>query len=1023
MTLSPPAVHGTPCSAQRASPVELRVEGRALLQIDREVVIATHRRPRLSWRIAAEAPDSGLEVSIRAAEGYRWDATFPGDVRDCVIGDPLPPHAEIDVVLTLRYSDHTSQVRARFETAAFDAEEWHARWQPVSAGSSLLIPVRTPPMLRRARLMVAARGLVRMSIDGTTVNPGRLDPSRTDPVRALYRVFDVTDLIHPDGSTLVVTAGYGAWGLSGHAPEVLVELVLHSESDRHFAVADDGDERIVSQVVADIPFYLEAHDAADRSPRMSGSEPSPALCRPGSVTADASPATRTVASLPCRLIDRLADGSRIYDVGTNVAGRSSITFDGEVEPGIVVEVAHGELLDADGAVDTTNISMPYDNGRPRQVLRWTVRSDQDVIEPWFAYYGFRYIQVQGLPDDADVNVAAHVLHTDLEPVGEVAADHPLVQELLTRGRRTLLNNVHSVPEDCPTREQAGWTADMASATEWMLSEFDMDAFLAKWLTDLATSQQADGSIPAVAPDVRTMRMPSDPVWGSALPRLLLGHWLHYGDRRFVVRMLPSLRRWAAFLLDCVDDQGLITGAPISYGHDWLALTQTPPPLLHTGAAIECFDVLSRLESECGRSKDAARWASHADELRTAARRAYWDKANAKFANGSQGALATAVTAGIVHGEEKRLLTAQLVDEIRRFENRPSGGFATTRSIVRVLQAADRSDVIWDMLQQDDQPGIGAMLRTGPGTFWESWSIDPDNSGTGSLNHVGLGAPFAAWVWTGLAGIEPTQAGYRRVRVAPALLTAVGRVVAARHTPRGILKTTIQPDGDSLEIRIEVPGNTLADLVLPGLPTETVGPGIHTRRAPASIPPAEPVRKAHRRSSGLLGASDVVIAAVPQPGRGAESVTPAGRVDCTPIPHEQPFDDVFLVTGEHDAPRAPVAILPFENGRDLSAAHYLSAFIDLCWLDSPHEHVLTMTVTATDGTSRRATSKPWPSGWNKVSVDIADWSGRNAVSRVEVGLARTGRPASNAITAGHADESARTSFRLGAVSYGRTPRTW
>lgn len=66
-------------------------------------------------------------------------------------------------------------------------------------------------------------------------------------------------------------------------------------------------------------------------------------------------------------------------------------------------------------------------------------------------------------------------------------------------RRTYLNNLTSIPTDCPQREKNGWTADGNLAMELALLNYDGIAFYEKWLDDFVDNQNEAGRIAGIIP--------------------------------------------------------------------------------------------------------------------------------------------------------------------------------------------------------------------------------------------------------------------------------------------------------------------------------------------------------------------------------------------------------------------------------------------------------------------------------------------------------------------------------------------
>ena len=79
----------------------------------------------------------------------------------------------------------------------------------------------------------------------------------------------------------------------------------------------------------------------------------------------------------------------------------------------------------------------------------------------------------GRPAGANFTLSALHVHSRVEQVGRVQFEDPTLNRIQDAIVRTQLNNLHSVPTDCPTREKRGWLGDaQVTAAEANLN-FDM----------------------------------------------------------------------------------------------------------------------------------------------------------------------------------------------------------------------------------------------------------------------------------------------------------------------------------------------------------------------------------------------------------------------------------------------------------------------------------------------------------------------------------------------------------------------
>jgi alpha-L-rhamnosidase len=723
-----------------------------------------------------------------------------------------------------------------------------APWLEVPATMRLRTAFDIDGPLGGAVLHLAGQGVVLAWLNGVPVNPGHIEPARVDIVRALARTHEVTRLLRPGANTLDFVLGTGTWSwhYAGLPPRLRAQLVVDLADGSQVRVHPGADSLIApSAIEIEEPWYIERirGDFVDEGGGLRLGEaavlasvphPVTASTPPADVLRDPGPAVRVVSTQSAAEVGR-PGRARVFDVGENIAGRARLTVASGLPPGTVLRLVHGELLDESGHVSTRNIRGLDDTDRERQVVEWvSAGTPGEVVEALLSYHGFRYVEVHGLPDDALAELVGLAIHSDLRPSGTIRTDSPLVDRLLGVAERTYLNNAHSAPEDCPTREQAPWAGDAASVMEFALAAFDSRGYLEKWIGDLLTSQRADGSMPPLAPNNSPWQFEPEPVWGSALHRAVLGHWLHYGDADLVRSALPALRRWIDVQLGWVGDRGVVDGGPAPFRHDWLAIEPTDPEILHTHVAIECLDSVARLEADVGDPDFAGLSQARAARLRAAARSVFTSDGEA-----TQAALACAIDGGWLTLAGRDAAAARLEEQVRAFGNRVAGGYGSMRTIVRALAATGRSSVLVDVLAQPAQPGIGAMLAQGPGTFWERHWIDPERAGTGSLDHIGLGGPFGSWAWEGLAGLRPIAAGYREFVVEPQFVEPVRRLSVETVRPPGTIRLSYERDDDEAELSLTVPAGARAHLRLGANERAPIGPGMHRMRVP--VPGIRPSR--------------------------------------------------------------------------------------------------------------------------------------------------------------------------------------
>src|SRR4029453_11191891 len=113
-------------------------------------------------------------------------------------------------------------------------------------------------------------------------------------------------------------------------------------------------------------------------------------------------------------------------------------------------------------------------------------------------HGFRYAELDGVPDLTAADLEAVVIGTDLRRTGWFTCSHPLLDRFHDNVVWSMRGNFLDVPIDCPQRdERLGWTGDIQVFAPTAAYLYDTAGFLGSWLADLAAEQDEDGSVPFV----------------------------------------------------------------------------------------------------------------------------------------------------------------------------------------------------------------------------------------------------------------------------------------------------------------------------------------------------------------------------------------------------------------------------------------------------------------------------------------------------------------------------------------------
>lgn len=234
----------------------------------------------------------------------------------------------------------------------------------------------------------------------------------------------------------------------------------------------------------------------------------------------------------------------------------------------------------------------------------------------------------------------------------------------------------------------------------------------------------------------------------------------------------------------------------------------------TGTATLYYDVtiLIEIAKLMNNSADVQRYTLLAASIKKAFNTAFFDKQKLQYDSASQTANAMALYMGLAEPKNKKAVTDALVKDIQNRNNALTAGDIGYRYVLRALEDAGRSDIIFDMNSRDDVPGYGFQLKHGATALTESWQAYESVSN----NHFMLGH-LQEWFYAGLAGIKQTNnsVAYKNIEIRP---QPVGDVTAAKVTfisPYGQIVSDWKIINGVFELTVTVPVNTMANVYLSG----------------------------------------------------------------------------------------------------------------------------------------------------------------------------------------------------------------
>jgi alpha-L-rhamnosidase len=710
-----------------------------------------------------------------------------------------------------------------------------------------------PGRVRSARLSTTAHGIYECRINGQVVGDEVLAPGwNAYRQRLAVSTFDVTDLLRDGANAIGATVAEGWYrgriGFQGNSANYGTRLgfwaslrVELASGDVFFLGTDTtwrtGSGGTVAAGIYDgetVDLRLEPSGWSEAGFDDSGWSPVIEMERdPTTLIEQPALPIRKTRRLP--VIDRTqsASGGTILDFGQNLVGWLRVPVDGP--EGATVTVRHAELLDADGELFT-------------RALRDAKATDSftldgrgaTTLEPRFTFHGFRYAEITGSAQVDVDNVEAVVVHSDLESIGEFECSDPLLNKLQSNIEWSWRGNSVGVPTDCPQRaERLGWTGDAQVFGPTACFLTDAKDFFASWLADLAADQRADGAVPHVIPNVLSQEMAGAAAWGDVAVVLPWTVYEAYGDASMLEQQYPSMKAWVDYQVARAGDDLLWQG-DFQFG-DWLDPTAPPDRpgraktdrhFVATAEFARSVSLLARTAEVVGKEKDAEWYGQLALDVKAAFGGAYLDD-NGLPTSDTQTACAMVIEYGLTPDAAARQRVGdRLAELVREAGNRLATGFVGTPVLLPALTSTGHIDVAYDVLMQRDCPGWLYPVLNGATTIWERWdAIQPDGSiNPGdmlSFNHYAYGA-VGAWLYRTVAGLVPSEPGYRRIRFAPQPGGGLTSALARLRTPLGMAESSWRLDEKGgFSLTVEVPPGASGTVVLPsGADPIEVGPGRH-----------------------------------------------------------------------------------------------------------------------------------------------------------------------------------------------------
>ncbi|SLK20917.1 MULTISPECIES: alpha-L-rhamnosidase [unclassified Paenibacillus] len=734
---------------------------------------------------------------------------------------------------------------AWFETAKQE-EAWTAQWITPELDSSV------HPVLKRsfeiagsvvqARAYVCGLGVYEMTLNGAKVGDEYLAPHYNAYHKWLqYQTYDITDMLQLGTNTVDVGLGNGwykgRFGFEGDTTgelygdhfALLSEIIITYTDGTEVVFKTDTSWRATRSQVLDSNIYDgEIYDATlDVSEEYPVKETNLGYER--LMARKSLPVVIKETLKPIEVLTTPA-GETVIDMGQNMVGW--LQFRTQAPRGSVIHLQYGEVLQ-DGHFYRENLRSA------KAEYTYTSDGNEAIIRPYFTFYGFRYIKVEGWIGKLDLDdFTGCVVYSDMDRIGYLETSHSGINRLYENALWGQKGNFLDTPTDCPQRdERMGWTGDAQVFSGTANFNMDTYAFFNKYGHDLWMEQEdRDGMVPMVIPVGRVQGGGSS-AWGDAATIIPWNSYVHSGDKGILEQQFDSMKAWVDFIKRNDDESGgkRLWTVGFHFG-DWLALDGDNPdsPMGGTdthfvASAYYAYsaDIVAKAAKVLGHEDIAETYVQLALEVRAAIKDEFFTS-NGRLAVDTQTAYAVALFMNLVPEQYTPRIEEDIRMRLRKDQNHLRTGFVGTPYLNRVLSEHGSNDIAYTLLLNDDYPSWLYAVNMGATTIWERWnSILPDGKisedGMNSLNHYAYGA-VVEWMYRNMAGINPVEdkPGFRHALLAPLPDFRIQWVKAHVDTAAGRYKSEWRFDEQGhLFFSFSIPFNATATIKLPHAQMENV----------------------------------------------------------------------------------------------------------------------------------------------------------------------------------------------------------
>jgi len=695
--------------------------------------------------------------------------------------------------------------------------------------------------IKSATAYISGLGLYELSINGSKTGNMVLAPGATQYNKTVfYNTFDVTSQITSGKNAIGVVLGNGRYFAMrkddpfkmrnyGY-PKMILQIAIEYKDGSKDLIISDESWKLTAKgpITENNEFDGEKYDARlemngwnkanfDDSKWLGVQLVSiPA----GKLVAQPNEPIRVTGQIKPVSVKQLKSGVYIFDMGQNMVGWTSLRVKGKKDDKITLRFA--EILKADG-------SLYLDNIRSAKVTdSYIFKGDENITwEPKFTYHGFRYVELSGLQTTPDLNtITGCIVNDDIATAGSFECSNQTINQIYKNATWGIRGNYRSFPTDCPQRdERMAWLGDRATGCRGESYIFSNGSLYRKWLGDIRDDQTEEGSIPDICPAY--WEMYNDNVtWngtGIMVTEMLLDQ---FGSTNVVAENYEAMKKWLLYMNKKYSVKGIMPRD--TYG-DWcmppedLTMINSKDPnritesgLLGTSFFYHDTRIMQRFAKLLSKPEDEKLFENMANEMKTAYNLQFFMESANYYSNNTATANILSLAFNLVPDDKRQDVFNSLVAKIETDNNGTIPvGLIGIMYLQRILTEFGREDIALRFASETQYPSWGYMIKNGATTIWELWNGNTANPAMNSGNHVMLLGDLIIWMHENLAGIKPSEPGFKSILMKPIINEEITFAKATHKSPYGNIVSNWELTKNKEFIwDIQIPANSKAMVYIP-----------------------------------------------------------------------------------------------------------------------------------------------------------------------------------------------------------------